>query len=109
MVVVVFVVVVVVDYSKKKKKKKRCLVVVLVETRSSLFFFFLNTEEAAQFKEQRAKTSSVRSSEQTARCFVSRERERKRVLEKRRLLSFFARDCSKLFNEEEEDEFKEEE
>ena len=105
MVVVVFVFVV--DYS-KKKKKKRCLVVVLVETRSSLFFFFLNTEEAAQFKEQRAKTSSVRSSEQTARCFVSRERERKRVLEKRRLLSFFARDCSKLFNEE-EDEFKEEE
>jgi hypothetical protein len=81
LVVVVFVFVV--DYS--KKKKKRCLVVVLVEMRSSLFFF-LNTEEAAQ---KRAKSENECSFER-ARCFVSRERERKRVLEKR-LLSFFAR------------------
>ena len=77
MVVVVFVFVV--DYSKKKKKKKkkRCLVVVLVvEMRSSLSLLFLkHEEEAAQFKEQRAKLRAFVRANSALFCF-ERKREK---------------------------------
>ena len=100
MVVVVFVFVV--DYSKKKKKKKRCLVVVLVLKCAHLSLLFLkHEEEAAQFKEQRAKLRAFVRANSALFCF-ERKRENAESSRKATKCSRFSQTTTLLFNEEED-------